>query len=397
LAAAVLVTAAVLACGKRGVREEPAGGVVDVVPLGGDSVLVLREARRGPQEKEWRDEAALERAGKVVWRAKVALVSKVFERPADADDAVVVLGGQPPGSKLYTLQVLDRAGGKLLWSTAPRDRAPRWRLDRGDLFELTRTHLHGYDARSGKTRWSWKLPRENEVHAVILAADEVIVEGPDGPVRLSRTDGNAMPVAEGVRGACVVNGAVVPVQEQAAVEIHDCGVFRGRPVLLARVGDEERLVAIGEGGWSTELEHGSVQARRTRDVFHGEAEPWPARRPFQLAGGTSVAVADLDTGRVTWPPNLDEDLPYGQLVATGGVVLYGDTDLLATFDPATGAVARAVDIEPFTVAPHHVRDGRVYLLDGDRWRVLDARTLDPVDGGKPLPDRTGKARRDLGR
>jgi hypothetical protein len=126
-----------------------------------------------------------------VWTVRVALFSRAFDHLVEADAERVVVAGQPPGSAYFSLQVLGRADGVLRWSTAPRDRAPAWRLDGGDLFELTRTQLHRYDARSGKTLWSAKLELAGAEPASLRASEtDLVVATSDGrELGFGRADG----------------------------------------------------------------------------------------------------------------------------------------------------------------------------------------------------------------
>lgn len=189
-AAAVLWAAAVFACGGRGEEKAAAGAVVERIDLGAGEELVLREGRRGGEARSWRDEVELWSGGAPVWTVRVALFTRAFDHLAEADAESVVVAGQPPGSAYFSLQVLGRGDGKLAWSTAPRDQAPVWRLDRGDLFELTATHLHRYDARSGKTLWSHALEPGASVRAIqATEGDVTLVAADGGAVRLDRARG----------------------------------------------------------------------------------------------------------------------------------------------------------------------------------------------------------------
>ena len=188
-AAAVLGAAAAgIICPAGGCSSErsapaagPPGAEVARVPLGGGEELVLREGRRGEDPRSWRDEVVLERAGAAVWTSRVALLARAFDHLAEADADSVVVAGQPPGSAYFSLQVLGRTDGVLRWSTAPRDQPPLWRLDGGDLFELTDTHLHRYDVRSGERRWSWKHDLDRATLTELRPGDaDVIVVARDG-------------------------------------------------------------------------------------------------------------------------------------------------------------------------------------------------------------------------
>jgi hypothetical protein len=196
-AAAVLWAAAVFAsgCSSSSKEEAPAAAraVVETIALGGGEELVLREGRRGGEVRGWRDEVELRRAGAAVWVAKVALFSRAFDDLAEADGESVVVAGQPPGSELFSLQVLRRADGKLAWSTAPRDRPPVWKLDGGDVFELTRTHVHRYDARSGERRWSREVGAAGDGVARALRVSEgevTVIAGGGEELRLERATGS---------------------------------------------------------------------------------------------------------------------------------------------------------------------------------------------------------------
>jgi hypothetical protein len=115
---------------------------------------------------------------------------RAFDHLAEADAESVVVAGQPPGSAYFALQVLGRADGKLRWSTTPRKQPAVWRLDRGELFELTATHLHRYDARSGETLWSHALEAGAAMRGIRPAEADVTLVGADGrDVRLDRASG----------------------------------------------------------------------------------------------------------------------------------------------------------------------------------------------------------------
>jgi hypothetical protein len=180
-------------------QAEPTGAELERVPLGGGEQLVLREGRRGDEPKSWRDEVVLERAGAAVWRSRVALLARAFDHLVEADADSVVVAGQPPGSAYFSLQVLGRGDGVLRWSTAPRDQPPLWRLDRGDLFELTETHLHRYDARSGERRWSWKHDLDRSTLTELRPTDtELVLVGRDGTeTRVARGTGERQGPAPG--------------------------------------------------------------------------------------------------------------------------------------------------------------------------------------------------------
>ncbi len=333
-----------------------------------------------------------------MWSVQAALVPDLFEPLGGASGDLVVVAGQPPGSALYALQVLDRATGRLLWSTAPRKDFSGWRLDRGDLFELSATHLHRYDARSGERRWSIEVSRAGEDArdaSVWLGEREVVVIGRMGELRISREGGERRAVEPASTGVCVVNGAVVEVPAALAEARLEgtCGRHGGRVILPLGMGTGGLLAAIDPATstvvWSTATEALLEDDDMRRQDFQDEAPSWPARRPFRTSRG--LVVADLETGHVS-PPAREAE---ARLMVTGGVALYVWDGLLAAFEPATGKVERAIGITEVRGHPVRVRDGRVLLVDRDAWRVLDAATLAPVDAGAPLPDRTADARQRL--
>ncbi|HUS68136.1 MAG TPA: PQQ-binding-like beta-propeller repeat protein [Kofleriaceae bacterium] len=164
--------------------------MVETIDLGAGEELVLREGRRGGEARSWRDEIELRRGGAAVWTVRVALFTRAFDHLAEADAESVVVAGQPPGSAYFALQVLGRADGKLRWSTTPRKQPALWRLDRGELFELTATHVHRYDARSGTTLWSHALEPGAAMRGILPAEADVTLVGADGrDVRLDRASG----------------------------------------------------------------------------------------------------------------------------------------------------------------------------------------------------------------